>query len=301
MSGNSGTRYYRADRAAPPPHTLPGGDISIITPGYFRAMGIPILKGRDFDERDGMRAPHVAILNQTAARLFFEGEEPLGKRLKVSWNDAREVEVVGIVGDIRHSQLHTRPDPCLFMPNAQQPFPFSALVVRTLGDPKALAGPVKEQIRQADPDQGVAEVRTMEELVAGAMSQPKLQAMLLSIFSILAVTLASIGIYGVLAYSVTQRTREIGVRIALGATPSSAFRMVLKEGLGLASIGVVIGLAAAVATAGALRGLLYDTEPLDPAIFSGVTALLVLVAAAACAVPALRATRVDPAIVLREE
>jgi putative ABC transport system permease protein len=197
MNGsNSGTWYYRADQPEPRPGERPGGDVSIITPGYFQAMAIPLLKGRDFDERDRMGSPKVAILNQTAARMFFADQDPLGKRVSVSWNDAREVQIVGVVADIRHSQLHTRPDPCLFLPNAQQPFPFSSLVVRTTGDPLSLAAAVKEQVRQVDPDQGVSEVQTMEQLVADSVASPRLQTLLLSAFGFLALTLACIGIYG---------------------------------------------------------------------------------------------------------
>ena len=136
-------------------------------------MAIPLLKGRDFDERDRMGSPKVAILNQTAAHIFFADEDPLGKRVSVSWNDAREVQIVGVVADIRHSQLLTKPDPCLFLPNAQQPFPFSSLVVRTTGDPLSFARAVKEQIREVDPDQGVSEVQTMEQLVADSIARAR--------------------------------------------------------------------------------------------------------------------------------
>ena len=299
--GNSGSWYYRADGPEPPPSERPSGDISIITPGYFQAMGIPIVKGRDFLSSDRIGSPHVAILNQRAARAFFKDDDPLGKRLKVSWNDAREVEVIGIAADIRHSQLHTPPDPCLFLTNAQQPFPFSALVIRTAGNPDALASAVKTQIRDVDPDQGVGEIHTMKAIVADALAPSRMQAQLLGLFAVVALALTSIGIYGVLGYSVAQRTREIGVRLALGAPPSSAFRLVLDDGFRLTAIGLAIGLGGAVVLTRLMRGLLYEVEPLDPVVFAGVTVLVSLVAAAACAIPAVRATRVDPAIVLRDE
>jgi putative ABC transport system permease protein len=299
--GNSGSWYYRADRPEPTLTERPGGDISIITPGYFRAMGIPLVRGRDFDDRDRIGAPHVAILNQTGARMFFGDEDPLGKRLKVSWNDAHEVEIIGITADIRHSQLQSRPDPCLFLANAQQPFPFSTLVVRTVGEPAGLAEVVKREIRRIDPDQGVSDVHTMEEVVAAALARPRAQMMLFALFGVLALTLTSVGLYGVLAYSVTQRTREIGVRVALGASPGAAFRLVLRDGLRLTAAGLAIGLGAALVLTRFMRGLLYDVEPLDPAAFAWVTALLTSVAVLACSIPAARATRVDPAIVLRDE
>ena len=195
-------------------------------------MGIPLVRGRDFDDRDRIGAPHVAILNQAAARMFFGDEDPLGKRLTVSWNDAREVEIIGVTADIRHGQLQSRADPGLF--------------------------------------------------------------------ALLALTLTSVGLYGVLAYSVTQRTREIGVRVALGASFGAAFRLVLRDGLRLTAAGLAIGLGAALVLTRFMRGLLYDVEPLDPAAFAWVTALLTSVAVA-CSIPAARATRVDPAMVLRDE
>ena len=299
--GNSGSWYYRADRPEPPHGQRPAGDISIVTPGYFAAMGIPAIRGRDFDDADRIGAAHVGILNQTAARAFFGDEDPIGKRLTVSWNDAREVAIVGVVADIRHGQLHQKPDPCLFLPNAQQPFPFTALVVRSSGDPLHLVEPVKREIRSVDPDQGVGEIHTMEQLVAGAIAQPRAQTMLFGLFGALALTLTCIGIYGVLAYAVTQRTREIGVRLALGAAPASAFALVLRDGLRLTATGLAIGLGLAIALTGFMQGLLYEVEPLDPLVLTSVTILLRLVATAACAIPAARAMRVDPAVVLRAE
>jgi putative ABC transport system permease protein len=299
--GNSGSWYYRADRPEPLPAERPGGDVSIITPGYFQAMDIHVVRGRDFDSRDRIGSPHVGILNLAAARALFGDEEPLGKRLRVWWNDAADVEIVGITADIRHSQLRYTPYPCLFMPNAQQPFPFASLVIRTIGNPRGIGDAVKEQVRQVDPDQGVAQVETMERLVSDSIAQSKAQTVLLGVFAALALSLACIGIYGVLAYSVAQRKREIGVRLALGASPARAFRLILGEGLGLTATGMVIGVALSVALTRFLKDLLYEVEPLDPAVVSVVVTVLTLVAATACAVPALRATRVDPAVVLRDE
>ncbi|MFZ0593940.1 MAG: ABC transporter permease, partial [Bryobacteraceae bacterium] len=205
MGTNSGTWYSRADRPEPPLNRRPITDVSIITPGYFRAMGIPILVGRDFDGRDRTGAPRVAILNQTAARSLFPGEDPVGKRVRVWWNSASPLEIVGVAADIRHSQLNAPPDPCLFMPNDQAPFPFSSLVIRTIGDPGNLAPAIREQIRQVDSDQGVAEVESMRQLIADSVARPRLETLLLSGFGFGALLLACIGTYGVIAYSVTQR------------------------------------------------------------------------------------------------
>jgi predicted permease len=299
--GNSGSWYYRADRPEPAPSERPGGDVSIVSPGYFQAMGIRLLRGRDFDSRDRIGSPHVAILNLSAARSLFGDDDPIGKRLRVWWNDAGEVEVVGLVADIRHSEMRTTPEPCLFMSNVQQPYPFAGVVIRTIGNPLAIAGAVKQQLHEVDSDQGIAQIETLEELVADSMAQSKAQTVLLGLFAVVALGLACIGIYGVLAYSVTQRTREIGVRLALGASPARAFRLIVREGLGLTLAGLGVGLVLSVALTRFLKDLLFEVEPLDPAVLSGVVALLILVAATACAVPALRATRVDPAVVLRDE
>jgi predicted permease len=264
-------------------------------------MGIPAIRGRDFNETDRIGTRHVGILNQTAARELFPDEDPVGKRLTVSWNDTREVAIVGVVGDIRHGQINRKPDPCLFLSNAQQPFPFTALVIRTSGPPLSIAESVRRVIRDIDPDQGVGEIQTMEQLVAGAIAQPKAQTLLFGAFGALALTLTCIGIYGVLAYAVTQRTREIGVRLALGAPPASAFATILRDGLKLTAVGLAIGLALAAMLTRSMQGLLYEVEPLDPIVFASTTLALVVVATAACAVPAARAARVEPAIVLKTE
>ena len=298
---NTGSWYYRADRPEPAPANRPGGDISIVTPGYFGAMGIPLRQGREFTGRDRIGSPHVAMLNETAARTFFGGEDPLGKRLKVWWNDAGEVEIIGIAGDIRHRQLQTKPAPCLFLPNAQQPFPFSALVIRTAGEPAALAEAVRAEIHRLDSDQGVGTIQTMKQIVSGVTAQPRLQTLLFGLFGLVALTLTSIGLYGVLAYSVAQRAREIGLRVALGATPGAAFSSVLRDGLRLTAVGLAIGCAAAVPLTRFMQGLLFEVEPLDPVAFVSVIALLTGVAAVACAIPASRAAWIDPASVLRQE
>jgi putative ABC transport system permease protein len=298
---NSGTWYYRADRPEPAPNRRPSGDVSVITPGYFRALGILRIHGRDFDEHDRAGAEAVGILNQAAAKMLFPGENAIGKRVKVWWNNSPVVQVIGIAADIRHSQLTTPPDPCLFLPNDQQPFPFSSLVVRTKGDPGRLASQIREQIRQVDADQGVAAIESMEQLVAGSIARPRLESLLLSAFGFIGLSLACLGIYGVIAYSVTQRAREIGVRMALGASRESILGMVVGEGFRLMAVGLCIGLGSAVVLNRFLRTLLFEIQPDDPVTLALVGILLTATALAACYLPAARAMRVDPASVLREE
>lgn len=298
---NSGTLYFPADRPEPDLSHRPGGDVSVITPGYFRALGIPILKGRDFDEHDRPGVQRVAILNQTAARMLFPGENPISRRLKVDWDNSPIVQIVGIVADIRHNQLDKPPDPCLFLPNEQNPFPFSALVIRTAGDPVRLASAVRAQIHEVDADQGIAEIQSMKQLVSDSIARPRLEAFLLSAFGVVALALACLGIYGVIAYSVTQRARELGIRVALGASRRSVFNMVVGEGMRLMIVGLCLGVTGAAMLNRFLRALLFEIQPNDPATLAVVIALLAVTALLACYFPAARAMRVDPAMALREE
>ena len=299
--GNSGTWYYRADQPEPPGNDRPAGDVSIITPGYFRTLGIPIIRGRDLDAHNRSGSMRVAILNQTAARMFFPHEDAIGKRLKVWWNNSPVVTVVGIARDIRHSQLTSAPDPCLFMPNDQAPFPFTALVVRTAGDPRALTSAIREQMRQVDADQGVSKVETMTEMVAGSIARQRIETVLLSTFGSVALLLACIGLYGVIAYSVARRSREIGIRLALGASTLVVFRNVLASGLRLTILGMAVGLSGALVLTRYLRSLLFEIQPGDPVTLVGVAALIAVLSVVASYWPAQRAMKVDPAAILHEE
>jgi len=301
LSGQqSGTSYSRADRPAPPP-AQGGGDVSVISDGYFRTMGIPLLSGREFDQRDRPGSPPVAVINQTLARVAFPGENPIGKRMRVAWGFSPDpVEIVGVAADIHHNGLETAPDPCLFLPNAQQPSGFLTLVVRTNGDPNMIPA-IQQRIHKVNPAQGIAEVRSMESVVAADTAKPALETSVLSIFGFLALGLACVGIYAVVSYSVEQRVREMGIRLALGATPHSILGRILRERLFLALIGIGAGLVAALALTRYLATLLYTVRPTDPPVYAAVTSILVAAALAGCFFPARRATRVDPAMVLREE
>ena len=300
-TGTSGTGYDRADRPVPPPNQRKGGDVSVVSSDYFRTMGIPMLAGREFDRRDYMGSPGVAILNREAARMLFGEEDPIGKRLRVAWAGASDVEVVGITENIRHVGLNVEPQPTLFVCNLQAPSLFTNLVVRTHGDPMAAVSAVQAAMREVDPDQGTAAIVSMEQLVARSIAGPRLQTILLSAFGVLGLVLACIGVYAVISYSVAQRTREMGIRLALGAAPNAIRAQVLREGMLLALAGVAAGVLAALALTRYLSTLLYTVKATDPSVFAAVSALLVAVAAAGCWFPARRATTVDPALVLREE
>jgi putative ABC transport system permease protein len=302
LSGfNSGTWYYRADRPEPPKESRPGGDISIVMPGYFQTMGIPMVAGRDIEDRDGLAAPHVGVLNRTAARMLFGNEDPVGKHLTVSWNDAGNVEIIGVAADVRHRNLQSPADPCLFLSHAQMPFGFFALVIRTASDTLSMTGAVKEELRRVDPNQGIAGIQSMEERIEGATTQSRVQAWLISCFGLIALILSCIGIYGSISYAVRQRTREIGVRVALGADRLMIFGQVLREGLVLAIAGAGIGAIASLYLTPYLKTLLFQVEPVDAAIYAAVILLLLTVASVACYFPSRRAATIDPVVALRDE
>ena len=270
-------------------------------PDYFRTMGIPMLMGRDFGDQDRFGGAHVGIVNRTAARTLFGTDNPLGKRLTVSWNNAGQVEIVGVVEDIRHRNPQSKPEPCLFLPNTQLPFSLASMVIRTSSDPRSLIPAIKSEIHEIDADQGVAEIETMEQRIAAAGAQPRVQAWLVTAFSLIALALACIGIYGVISYTVSQRTREIGVRVALGADRLRIFGQILRESLTMASAGVVIGLLASLTLTRYLETLLFDVKSTDPAVYTSVAILMLSVAAAASYFPSRRAATVDPVVALRDE
>ena len=303
MTGmQSGTGYYRADRPAPPPGSGIGGDVSIISTDYFRTMGIRMLAGREFDEHDRAGAPNVVILNQAAAQKFYPGENPIGKRMFVQWGRGpNDVEIVGVSADIRHNGLDNLPLPCVFLPQNQKPSGFASLLVRGRGAPANLINEVKQQVRAVSPSQGIQDIETMDAVLSDSIARPKLEAAILSIFAAVALVLACVGIYAVISYSVQQRTREMGIRLALGAAPGAILSMVLREGVLLAVAGIAAGLAAALMLTRYLSSLLYTVRPTDPSVYAAVSALLAAAAMAGCFVPARRATRVDPAVVLRDE
>lgn len=277
--------------------------VDSITPGYFATMGIAVKQGREFTASDSPDAQQVAIINETMARRFWPGESPLGRRFTYGTPDANTqwMTIVGVVGDTRRVGYDAPVRPETYLPLAQAPSRGMMLVVRSARDPIQLASSIRAAVASLDASQPVHHVATVEQLLGNLTAERRLNTLLFALFAIVAALLAAAGVYGVIAYSVEQRTRELGVRLALGAKPREVFALVLKEGLVLAAIGVTLGIVAAFGATQVMRSLLYDTSATDPATYAVMAASALAVALIACVVPALRATRVDPLTALRAD
>jgi putative ABC transport system permease protein len=275
-----------------------GADFRRVNQDYFNAMRIPLLRGRNFTEQEVRQSDKVIIVSQQLVQTVFPNEEPLGKRLVMALgNDP--YEIVGIIGDIRHRALQARPYAAMYMPTHESNR--MNLVIRTQGDPLGPVSGIRKEVNALDPDQPIAAVRPMTEWVALSVAGARYRTTLLGLFAVLAMILAATGIYGVMSYSVAQRTQEIGVRMALGARPVDVLKLVVRQGMILALIGVVVGLACALALTRVMSSLLFEVTERDPITFVAVAALLMAVAFIACVVPARRATKVDPLVALRYE
>ena len=296
------------------PEESPGAYVKTITPDYLRAMGISLLRGRAFTERDGAGAPEVAIINETAAHEYWPEENPIGTRVRMQdsvEDDERSFEIVGVVGDIKQAGLDADPEPILYMPYFQQAEVWVDwqigflmgiyFVARTRDDPQSLAPAMRRAVWDVDPDQPIRESLTMNQLVAESLSNRRFYALLLGSFAGVALILAAMGIYGVMSYSVSQRTHEIGVRMALGAERRDVLRQVITRGLLLTVVGVVLGIAASLGLTRFISSQLYGVNATDPVTFIGISLLLVGVALAACYIPARKAATVDPLVALRHE
>ena len=284
----------------PPPASgeEPHADIRAATPGYFEAMKIRLIRGRLIEERDGPEAPHTMLINETLARQFFSEEDPIGK---VIANPHGASEVVGVIADLRHYGLDSEPRPTVYLPFDQNPFNGMAIVARTATDPMDYAETIRREVLAVDAGQPINDVSTMTEVISRSVFLPRLSMVLLGSFALLALVLAVVGIYGVISYAVSQRTKELGLRMALGADAGDTLQLVVRRSMGLVLAGVGLGLIAAAIVTRWLSGVLYGVNPLDPVVFIGVSVLLALAALAASLVPARRATRVDPIIALRAE
>jgi putative ABC transport system permease protein len=293
----------------PEPETKPSGIRYTVSPDYFQTLGIELIKGRVFSAEDTRESPQVIVIDEVLARQYFPNEEPLGQRLKQSMSSP-SLEIVGVVRHVEPRSLDGQgPGPAQFYTNFNQ-IPLQGLpgsvrrinlLTRTEVEPLSLVSAVRGRIAGLNKDQAVFNVRTMEQIVWQSVAPRRFSMLLLSVFAVVALALASIGIYGMMSYAVAQRTREIGVRMALGAQSSNVLRLVIKQGMKLAVAGVAIGLVASIALTRAIKSLLFGVSATDPVTFAVIALLLAGVALLACFVPARRATKVDPMIALRHE
>lgn len=296
------TNMVLVGRPAPPVGQEPVTDVRVIEPGYFHTMGIPLLRGRLFTERESAEMSHVVIINQTMARQHWPDADPIGQKIIVYMkNENLPCEIVGVVGDVKHVGLDSTPRAMVYWPHPELVYPFMTLVIRSAGEPLSLVSAVQGEVLRMDKDQPIAKVATMEDLLSRSVSQARFNTFLLAVFAALALVLTSVGIYGVLSYAVTERTHEIGVRMALGAQDHNILGLIIGRGMRLAGIGVAIGLAGSFWLGRALTGLLFGVRPQDPLTFVTVAILLAGVALLACYIPARRALRVDPMVALRYE
>ena len=278
----------------------PGGLYAVVCPDYFRSMGIPLLEGREFNHQDTVTAPGVVIINQAMARRYWLKQDPVGTRIRLS-SSQPWLTVVGVIGDVRHNGLDRGIRPEIYRPYTQAAWPFMTVVVRTASAPAAFATAVKRALLTIDPDQAASGVATMEEVVRSSMGPRRLPTVLLAAFGILALSLAAVGISGVVSYSVAQRTHEIGIRMALGARPAEVLQLVVSRSMGWTLVGVGGGIAASFALTRLLSGLLFGVRPMDPLVLGAASLLVAGVAFLASYVPARRATKVDPIAALRCE
>ena len=280
--------------------------VRVVTPDFFETLGIPVRRGRAFTAADRAGAAPVMIVNEAAAELLWPGVESLGHRFTIGsrmqqGGERAGGEVVGVVGDVRDRGPSRRGRPTIYLPHAQYPMSFLAFALKTAGDPQALVGPARAALNELDPTIPIFRVRTLAQMTSDAVAQPRLYAVLLTIFAGTALLLAVIGVYGVMSFSVARRTRDIGVRMALGATPGGVLRLVLSEGARITGGGLALGILVAWAGTRLLRAQLYGVQPTDPLTFVAVVVLLSLVAVVACYLPARRATRIDPLVAIKSE
>jgi putative ABC transport system permease protein len=284
----------------------PWGDIRVVSSRFFETLRIPLKRGRLLTDQDRQGAPPVVVIDEQFVKKYFPNTDPIGKRLSFAGSpsktpDSTWMTIVGVVGHAAHEGLDAEPRIQYYLPYSQAGGRFMSVAVATKGDPHGVVAAVRNAVHSVDAGLPIANVNTMEQLIESSVGQRRLSMILLGIFSAIALLLASIGIYGVMSYSVAQRTRELGIRMALGAERGRVLRLVVGQGMGLAVLGVVIGLVAAFALTRFLANQLYGVGATDPATFGTVAALLVGVALLASLLPALRATRVDPVVALRDE
>jgi putative ABC transport system permease protein len=299
------TSFNLADRPPPEPGTSPVALLRYVDSDYFATMRIPLVRGRDFEPGDRFGTQPVAIISRQAAEQFWPGEDPLGRTISVDvsygWPEDQPRTIVGIAENVRSLELQELAQPELYVPHAQVGSAVATLVMRGSARSGPLLAAARTEVRARDPLLAMLQPGTLRELVSDQLATSRFYMLVLSLFAVLAVTLAAVGIYSVVAYLVTRRTREIGVRMALGADPAGVIRSIVAQGLAPAAVGVAVGIAAAAAGSRVLASLLYETQPNDPLTYAGAALLLLAVVAAACALPAMRAAAISPTVALREE
>jgi len=307
LSSHRGTTGFSIEGiATPPDNPVPYlTDFRAVTPGYFKTMGMQLIKGREFTPRDELRSTQVAIINEALARRYFPNQDPLGKRVMPGVGiDERGWlmrEIVGVVRDSKHVSLREEPPPNIYLPHGQFPRQGMTLVVRAANGPNMLIGVVQKEAHALDSELPVFEIRTLDQYLASSVAEPKFSALLLGLFAGLALILSCIGLYGVMSYVVAQRTRELGIRMALGAQTRDVLKLVIRQGIRLTLLGAAIGGAGAVALSRVIKSWLFGVSPTDPLTFAVAALLLAVVALLSCWIPARRATKVDPITVLRSE
>jgi predicted permease len=280
-------------------------DVSTVSRGYFAALGIPLLRGRPFDRRDGINSPRVALVNPSFVAkycaAYCPNGDPIGQIILGDWANPKPTEIIGVVGDVRHNGLTIEPQPTVFLAQSQVPGYITYLVVRTAAEPQQVASAIRREVREIDPNQPLTAIQPMEQYVSTALARPRLYSVLLGAFASLALLLAAIGLYGLLAYAVRRRTHEIGIRMALGAQPRTILRSMLAQGVRLTATGLALGIFCAIVLSRFLSNLLYGVGTVDLLTYGVAATLLGAAGLLAAYLPARRASRVDPMVALRDE
>ena len=298
----SSTGFKILGRPEPPPGQGPSTDVRVVDSGYFTTLGIPLLRGRNFSDAEQREPKHVLLINEALARQYFSDQDPIGQRLDVlMFDQPTPAEIIGVVGNVRYDSLVDEAPPAVYFPHPDLTYSLMTLVIRTDGEPTAIFPAVQSEIRSLDPNQPISDVRTMNQVMSEWVSRSRFNTLLLGLFAGLATLLSAVGIFGVMNYSVALRTRELGLRLAVGAQPRQVLLLVLKQGLTLTIVGVVLGLAAAFALTRLLSGLLFGVGTFDATTFATISLLLIVVSLLACYLPARRAMRIDPLSALRYE
>lgn len=301
MRGDYVLAFTIQGRPAPKPNEAPSANYRAVSPRYFETMGIPLLRGRTFTDRDAEKAPLTAIVDQKFVERHFQDEDPVGQRIDIGNGTDGFYEIVGVVGAVRHDSLDSAPGPTMYVPYPQSPFSSVWVVAKTRDDPSSLVGMARQTVLALDNALPAYAMTPLENVVSDSVAQRRFSMLLLALFAGIALVLAAVGLYGVVSYNVTQRTQEIGLRMAIGAQRGDVLRMIVRGGMKLTLVGVVVGIAAALTLANLVAAMLFEVKPFDPASYVATSLVLLGVAVLACAVPATRAMRVDPIVALRHE